>query len=175
MQRLIQFPIKGCFYYDALMACELKLVHKHSQLVLQPESDNAYDKNAIQIWLPFSISTTFATPLNSTEIANIPKNPNNNKSDDNNSKLLYQGLLLGYVPRQLAKQLCVLLAENPDYNLAVSHQASKGHLIEVDCVLQINTPFMNYLELQLKSKWLALQEQLKRLQRRFFYKENISP
>ncbi|BBP46581.1 hypothetical protein THMIRHAS_19540 [Thiosulfatimonas sediminis] len=51
MRIQLRFPIKGLFYYSAQQLFDLHLISqgRHLNLVLEP--DNAFDANAIQIWL----------------------------------------------------------------------------------------------------------------------------
>lgn len=51
MLRSYEYPIKGTFYYSAELAWQQQLLTPNTQLKLVAEPSNAYDANAIQIWL----------------------------------------------------------------------------------------------------------------------------
>ncbi|WP_040727969.1 HIRAN domain-containing protein [Thiomicrorhabdus sp. Kp2] len=140
MKRLISFPIKGTFYYSAFLAMQENLISKNTPLIFKLEPDNRYDKNAIQIWLP---------------------------TTDSSSEL---GLLLGYVPRSLSKKLNFLFSHNLITDIHVIHCAQQGKLIEVDCQITVNQAWQHYLLLVIQSQWITKWHKLNRLTQRLFGK-----
>lgn len=50
MLKTIRFPIKGTYYYDAAQAFAEGVLQPNALLNLRPESHNAFDANALQIW-----------------------------------------------------------------------------------------------------------------------------
>ena len=126
-----QFPIKGTYYYGAGLALESEWLSKNTQLMLSTEPDNPYDEHAIQIWC---------------------RNPEKNSSSK---------LLLGYVPRALAKQLSPYLKmglkQNNPLHIHVIHKAKSGKYIEIDCQMQLNLSWLNMLKIQWLVFWIRQQ------------------
>ncbi len=138
MIKTIPFPIKGTFYYAAELALETECLTLNTPLILKPEPDNPYDPNALQIYSP-------VCPPSETKAQ----------------------LLLGYVPRALAKQLAPSIKAGIPYQLSISHFAQKGKQIEIDCQLQLHLSWFLTLKVQLICFWLKQQQALKKLKNRF--------
>lgn len=119
MHRAIKFPIKGTFYYSAELALDLNLIHNGLILQMRPEPSNKYDTFAIQIWL-----------------INPHAEPENNS-----------GLLLGYVPKMMSKNLSKLLTANPPNQILITEHARLGKRIEIDCLLEIDLAWLSYVYL----------------------------
>ena len=140
MFNTIQFPIKGTYYYAADLALESDWINPHTQLILKAESDNPYDKNAIQIWCG---------------------HPNKPSSE----------LLIGYVPRALAKQLAPYLKrvhkQNNPLHAQVIHRAKLGKQIEIDCQIQLSFSWLNQLKVQWICFWIRQQQIFIRIKNRF--------
>jgi len=149
MERTLQFPIKGTFYYSADMALDLSLIAPDSPLCFQLEPDNQYDKNAIQIWLPKSIQACFE-----------------NRTDD----VISHGLLLGYVPRSLAAKLVPYIQNKAVTALTARHYAKIGKQIEIDCQVTINQAWLAYLQLLIHTKIIISLHRFKRLKDRLLNK-----
>ncbi|HIE40144.1 MAG TPA: hypothetical protein EYP76_01785 [Thiomicrorhabdus sp.] len=140
MIKTIQFPIKGTFYYAAEFAIETECLTRNSPLILKPEPDNPYDPHAIQIYSP---------------IFGPPETPSKAK------------LLLGYVPRALAKQLFPSIQAGIQHHVSIIHFAQKGKQIEIDCQLQLHLSWLLTLKIQLICFWIKQQQTLKKLKNRF--------
>jgi len=147
MFKTIHFPIKGTFYYAAELAIENDLLPLHAPLIFKAEPDNTYDAYAIQIWCPVTKKT----------------HPSVNDTDKKRN-----GLLLGYVPRQLAPSLCHCLKSGYPLNPQVIHRAKKGKLIEIDCAVELHLPWQQGLKISLINLWIIQQQFFKKL-RYFFY------
>lgn len=146
MFKTIHFPIKGTFYYAAELAIENDLLPTNTPLMFKAEPDNSYDVNAIQIWRP-------------TQSALNPHGgKSSNESDEKNS-----GLLLGYVPRQLAPILTPYLTSHYPLNPYVIRKAKKGKLIEIDCAVQLHLSWQQSLKVSLIHFWLIQQQFFKKL------------
>jgi len=137
----VQFPIKGTYYYAAELALESDWIVQKTRLILKAEPDNPYDKHAIQIWCA---------------------HPDKNSSSE---------LLIGYVPRALAKQLRPYLEiaqkQNALFHAQVIHKAKIGKQIEIDCQLQLSFSWLNKLKIQWLCFWIKQQQVLKKLKNRF--------
>ncbi len=140
MIKTIQFPVKGTFYYAAELALETQCLTLNMPLILKPEPDNPYDPHAIQIYSPI-----------------YPPAETNSKAK----------LLLGYVPRALAKQLSPSIKAGIQYQPSVIHFAQKGKQIEIDCQLQLHLSWFLTLKIQLICFWIKQQQVLKKLKNRF--------
>jgi hypothetical protein len=135
MLNTIQFPIKGTYYYAADLALESNWIDHNAQLTLIAEPDNPYDKNAIQVWCD---------------------NPDKNQTNK---------LLLGYVPRALAKQLSpylkIYLKNSYPLHTQVIHRAKSGKSIEIDCQIQLNLSWLRAIKIQWLCFWIRLKSQFK--------------
>lgn len=140
MQRTLNFPIKGTFYYSADLAMELDMLQQNALLHLVFEPENIYDEFAIQIWLDHSPTEDL-------------------KSCD---------YLIGYVPKILSKPFNNLLVNYQVKSLNVSHLAKHGQFIEVDCRLVIEQPFMKFVYLFSLATLSQQTQFLKRLKRRWY-------
>ena len=140
MQRELNFPIKGTFYYSADLAIEMGLLKEHSILHFVLEPDNIHDIYAMQIWLDIQHS-------------------GNLKSKE---------YLIGYVPKILSKPLNKLLESYEVTGLKVSHLAKHDQFIEVDCKLIIQQPLIKYIYLLSLAKLSQQSQFLKRLRRRWY-------
>ncbi len=141
MQHTIRFPIKGTYYYAAELALESEWLQPNTLLILIAEPDNPYDQNAIQIWCP-------------------------NPDADNPSKLL-----IGYVPRALAKQLSPYLKVMPQegcpLHAQVIHRVKSGKQIEIDCQIQLNFSWRTLIKVQWLCFWLRQQQRFIYFKKRF--------
>ncbi|MCF6254499.1 MAG: HIRAN domain-containing protein [Thiomicrorhabdus sp.] len=135
MLNTIQFPVKGTYYYAADLALESGWLDCNAQLTLIAEPDNPYDKNAIQIWC--------------------------DHPDENHSSKL----LIGYVPRALAKQLnpYVLIDLKHSYPLhtQVIHRAKLGKQIEIECQVQLHLSWISAIKVQWLCFWTRLKNRFK--------------
>ena len=152
MKRRIQFPIKGAFYYSADMAMDLSLLSPDEPLKFQPEPDNVFDRNAVQIWLPKSVQACLE---------------DNNESDDT---LITHGLLLGYVPRTLAPKIAFYIKHQGPLEVTVKHCGRLGKQIEIDCQTTINQAWLQYLNLFIHATIITQLHRLKRFKQRLFFK-----
>jgi len=116
MIKVIRFPVKGTYYYSAALAMDLDLLQNKQLLEFELEPANQHDKNAIQIWLP-------KTPSKLSD-----------DTQDTDSK----GLLLGYLPRLLAKTLHRKIQHQQVAQLQIEHFAQLGSLTEIDCSLEVD-------------------------------------
>ncbi len=132
MTKTIQFPIKGTFYYAADLAIEAQCLTLKTRLTFKREPDNIYDAHAIQIWSNHSAQKDAAPQL-----------------------------LLGYVPRALAKQLSPAMQAGIQYSPCVIHVAQKGKQIEIDCQVQVNFSWFITLKVQLICFWIKQQQTFK--------------
>ncbi len=146
MLKSYPFPIKGTFYYAASIAIEESLITKHALFELQAEPDNAYDCHALQIFLrPPKTGSVKTNPIPATSNESAP------------------GLLLGYVPRQLAPIISKQLHTHKEYNLQVIHRVKMGKFIEIDCLLEIQLPWLSALNLRLLAFWVQQLNHFRRL------------
>jgi len=152
MKRRIQFPVKGAYYYSADMAMDLSLLYPDEPLKFQLEPNNAFDKNAVQIWLPKNVQACFED------------------NDNNKDSLISHGLLLGYVPRTLAPKIAFYIKHQGALELTVRHCARLGKQIEIDCQVTINQAWLHYLNLMIHAKIVTQLHRLKRFKQRLFYK-----
>ncbi len=148
MLQSYQLPIKGTFYYAADIAFDEDLLTNNTALQLRVEPGNAYDRHALQIFLP-------TPPI---LLDNSPPTIGVLNTDN-------PGLLLGYVPRQLSPIICRRLESPYKYSLQVIHSAKLGKRIEIECLLKIQLPWFSALNLRLLTIWVQQLKQLKRLQR----------
>ncbi len=141
MIKTIQFPIKGTFYYAAELAIEMQNLSLNVPVKFKREPNNPYDLHAIQIWSSHSVQ------------------------EDTSSQLL-----LGYVPRALAKQLSPSMQAGIQYIPCITHLAQKGKQIEINCQIQVNFSWFITLKIQLICFWIKQQQVLNVLKKRFkFY------
>ena len=80
-------------------------------------------------------------------------------------------LLIGYVPRALAKQLTPYLKSNhkqgnPLY-AQVIHSAKAGKRIEIDCQIQLSFPWLKQLKMRWLCFWIRQQQLFTRFKNRF--------
>lgn len=148
MLRSYQLPVKGTFYYAAEIAFDENLLSNNTALQLFAESDNAYDRYALQIFLPTSQDAS-----------------NNRVSSIGALNTNTPGLLLGYVPRQLTRIISHQLKSPCTYSLQVIHRAKLGNRIEIECLLEMHLPWFTALNLRLLTIWVQQLKRLKRLQR----------
>lgn len=142
----IRFPVKGCFYYAAAEALQTNFIAPQQAVTLKLEPNNAYDKNAVQIWLPLcSLLTTNQTP-----------------SSHSSSTPLKQGFLLGYVPRMLARQVTQRLEQQQVVACKIVHSAHRGKHIELDCQLDFQAHLAQTMVLRILCFWVSSWHQLKR-------------
>lgn len=149
MFKIIHFPIKGTYYYAAELAIENALIQPNTQLKLKPEPDNPYDKHAVQIWLPtHSQKVTDPNPF-----CPIPQLDTSDPVIQTTQSAL-TGLLLGYVPRQLAPFIEEHLNNQSTLNPQVIHKASLGKTIEIDCAVKLKLTRTQSLKLFITSLWV---------------------
>jgi hypothetical protein len=148
MYKSYQFPIKGTFYYAAAIVIDESLMTNNTLFELQAEPGNAYDQYAVQIFLRPPQAVSANTLL-------IPNDSNPN----------YPGLLLGYVPRQLAPLISQPLKSHAQYSLQVIHKAKMGRHIEMDCLLRVQLPWFTALNLRLLTLWVQQLNHFKKLRR----------
>ena len=145
MFKTVRFPIKGTYYYAADLAMESDLIQQDTVLTLKQEPENAYDRHAIQIWLPtdFQPSSNLPPPLSppSNNPSHIALNP-------------YPGLLLGYVPRLLAPTIGQYFENFSTLNTQVIHKAKLGKMIEIDCQIELQVNWIQNTQLQLTAFWV---------------------
>lgn len=164
MKQEIRFPIKGTYYYSAGLAIELSLLPPLQTLNFELEPENYYDANAIQIFLPKLLQSHSTTDNNSSAILQ--------QTTDN-------GLLLGYVPRLLAKRLNKQIQQQLVSRPQVCHCTKVGNLIEIDCRIEVDQALpnglpglvqarINYIQLFLLALFTSKIHNIKRWQRRFF-------
>ncbi|VAW43944.1 hypothetical protein MNBD_GAMMA04-1657 [hydrothermal vent metagenome] len=139
----VQFPIKGTYYYAADLALEYGWIAANTTLILKPEPDNPYDPNAIQIWC---------------------HNPNDISSDA-------PKLLIGYVPRALAKQLQPVFKADKNQihplHAQVIHRAKRGKQIEIDGQIQLSFSWRKQLKIQWICFWIRQQQRFTHFKNRF--------
>lgn len=149
MLRTIRFPIKGTFYYAAELALESHLIQKNTLLYFKAEPDSAYDKNAIQIWLP-------------THFHSAENDPPPLLLSTKHTPTFTHGLLIGYVPRLLAPTICKQLKHASTLNPQVIHRGKKGKIIEIDYELSLQTGWIANIQVQLISFWIRQTTRLKK-------------
>ena len=142
MVRSLRFPIKGTYYYAANLAIEYDLIHKDTALCFKAEPDNSYDKHAVQIWLA----------TDHTEDQNLQTSEQLTPSS--NTDPFTTGLLLGYVPRQLAPLISQQLKSGYALTPQVIHRANRGKIIEIECTAQLHLGWFDNLRVQLLSLWI---------------------
>ena len=143
MVRSLHFPIKGTYYYAANLAIECDLIHKGTALCFKAEPENAYDAHAVQIWL--------ATDQADEQAQDQTLPP---KAPSPNTEPFTTGLLLGYVPRQLAPLIGQQLKNGYALTPQVIHRANRGKIIEIECCVQLHLGWLQNLQIQLLSLWI---------------------
>lgn len=73
-----------------------------------------------------------------------------------------QGLLLGYVPRQLAPIIEHHLQKHPNLYPRVIHKASMGKTIEIDCALLLETTWQEQISLTITNFWVKVIHRLQK-------------
>lgn len=141
-----QFPIKGTFYYAAEIAFDENLLTNNTALKLVAEPDNAYDRHALQIFLPTTQDSANNAPSIDALNTDTP------------------GLLLGYVPRQLSPIISRQLKVPFTYSLQVIHRARLGKRIEIECLLETHLPWFTALNMRLLTIWVQQLKRLKKVQ-----------
>lgn len=143
MMRSYRFPIKGSYYYDAADAFQQGMLPVKTELTLKLEADNPHDANAIQIWLPVHTDSGAE---------------NHSDNSDNPSELL-----IGYVPRQLAKRWHPKLRTLSKPTVRLVTSKAKGKLLRLECEMALPLGWTDHLCSLLWSLLTLWKQRLKQL------------